>query len=239
MPEAFIRFIEGKPPSTPLPLGGIELVDKKTWILNQVGGKKVLHLGPTDSPRTAHNAKAGRLLHQHLQGQCAELTGLDLDAACIELLRKEYGIRDIILGDAEKLSEHFPSPCFDLVIAGDIIEHVNNLGLVFQGVKKVLRPSGRFLVTTPNALAVKRVLGAAFLRTERNNPDHLYFFSPMNLWQAAARFNYRLVELKSFMYSEPGCKINACGNLGARIIMRFLNNYALADELAAVFTPSR
>jgi len=162
-----------------------------------------------------------------------------LDAGCIDLLRKEHGIQDIIAGDAEKLPEYFPEQSFDLVIAGDIIEHVNNFGLVFQGVKKILKPSGRLIVTTPNALAIKRVLGAALLRQERNNPDHLYFFSPMNLWQAANRFGFELLELKSFMYTAPGCKFNAVGNLGAKFIMRLANNYALADELAGVFAPAR
>ena len=239
MSETFISFIKNKPPCTPLPIEGIELVEKNDWILKQVVGQKVLHLGPTDSPMTSHNAKAGRLLHQLLQGKCLDLVGLDLDAGCVELLRKQHGIHDIIVGDAEKLPEYFPGRTFDLVIAGDIIEHVNNLGLVLQGVKKILNPSGRLIVTTPNALAIKRVLGAALLRQERNNPDHLYFYSPMNLWQAANRFGFELHELKSFMYRAPGCKFNAVGNLGAKILMRLMNNFALADELAAVFAPSR
>jgi len=232
-----IELMVSATPMTPLPLGGIALVDKLEWVLSRTKDRSVLHLGPTDSPATQKNAEARRLLHQKLQGHCRELVGLDLDADCIEILRSDFGISDILHGNAEQLGSIFPDRKFDVVIAGDILEHVSNFGLVLEGVRKVLAPGGRLLITTPNALAIKRVLGALILRQERNNPDHLYFFSPMNLWQASARFGYRISEMASFMYSAPGDKMNARGNAGAMFIMRLTGNYALADELAAVFEP--
>ncbi len=163
--------------------------------------------------------------------------GLDLDEKCIAILRDEFQIDDILHGNAEQLPTYFPDRKFEVVIAGDILEHVSNFGLVLEGVRKVLAPGGKLLITTPNALAIKRVLGAVLLKQERNNPDHLYFFSPMNLWQAATRFGYRITEMSSFMYEAPGDKMNARGNAGARLIMRLTNNYALADELAVVMEP--
>ena len=166
-----------------------------------------------------------------------ELIGLDLDPDAIALLRDQYGIDNIIHGDAERLDIHFPERKFDAVVAGDIIEHVNNLGLVLSGIKKVLAPGGVLIITTPNALAIKRVLGALFLRQERNNPDHMYFFSPMNLWQAANRFGYHITEMHGFMYHAPGDRMNRMGNMGAGIIMNISRNFALADELAIVFRP--
>ena len=226
-----------KSPRTPLPLSGIELVDKTGWILGKVAGKSVLHLGPTDSPATKRHAEENLLLHPKLQAVTRELIGLDLDPDAIALLRDQYGIDDIIYGDAEKLGIHFPDKKFDAVVAGDIIEHVNNLGLVLSGIKKVLAPGGVLVITTPNALAIKRVMGALFLRQERNNPDHMYFFSPMNLWQAATRFGYRITEIKSFMYNAPGDRMNRLGNIGASLIMNATQNYALADELALVLEP--
>ena len=224
-------------PRTPLRLPRIQMVDKEGWILGKVAGKSVLHLGPTDSPGSVLSARQGRLLHQKLQGRCRELVGLDLDRQGIEDLSKHCQINDIIWGNAEALDQVFPERKFELILAGDIIEHVNNLGNLLASAKKVLSPGGELLITTPNALAVKRVLGAIFLRQERNHPDHMYFFSPMNLWQAARRFGYEITEIKTFMFEAYDCKLNARGNAAARLIMKLTGNYFLADELAVVFVP--
>ena len=236
-PSDFISFLGDRKPCTPLPLPGFQLIDKTEWILAKVAGKSILHLGPTDSPATKRHAEEGLLLHPKLRGVARELIGLDLDPEAISLLRDQYGIDDIMRGNAEELPRYFPDRKFDAVVAGDILEHVNNLGMVLASVKEVLAPGGELIITTPNALAIKRVLGALVLKQERNNPDHMYFFSPMNLWQAATRFGYRMTEMKSFMYDAPGDRMNRLGNLGARVIMGITKNYALADELAAVLRP--
>jgi len=43
--------------------------------------------------------------------------------------------------------------------------------------------------------------------------------------------------MNAFMYEAPGDRMNRLGNLGARIIMNVTRNFALADELAVVFSP--
>ena len=58
-------------------------------------------------------------------------------------------------------------------------------------------------MTLPNAFSLKRLMGAILLRQERNNPDHMYFFSTMTLEQAAYRFGYELREVSGFMYYAP------------------------------------
>jgi len=212
-------------------------VDKKDWLYGKVAGKSVLHLGCTDSPCSVMFAKQGSLLHLNLQGRCRELVGLDLDRNAIEELRAHCHINDILYGDAEKLDQVFPDRKFELIIAGDIMEHLNCVGEMLASARKVLAPGGELIITTPNALAVKRVLGAIFLREERNNPDHMYFFSPITLWQAARRFGYEITELNTFMYEAYNNKLNARGNAAARLIMKLTGNHFLADELAVVFKP--
>ena len=40
---------------------------------------------------------------------------------------------------------------FDVIILGDIIEHVGNQGLLLDNIRKHLKPDGVFILTTPNA----------------------------------------------------------------------------------------
>lgn len=219
-------------PQTPLRLGDIRLVDKGEWVLSRLAGKSVLHVGPTDSPCSVERAKQGRLLHAKLQGRCKELIGLDLDRKSIDELSAHCGITDILYGNAEQCDQIFGPARFDTIIAGDVIEHMNNVGLFFQAAHRALISGGELLVTVPNAFAIKRMLGAILLRQERNNPDHLYFFSLMTLQQAAWRFGYVITEACTFMYNAPEDRMNQRGNRGAKLLMRLLNNRYLADELA-------
>jgi 2-polyprenyl-3-methyl-5-hydroxy-6-metoxy-1,4-benzoquinol methylase len=233
-----LEILSSGEPKTPLRLKKMALVDKEQWILEKIRGKSVLHIGPTDFPATLSKARAGRLLHPKLKSACQELIGLDLAESAIEALRQEFAIDDILYGNAEQLETIFPPDRFDVILAGDVIEHMNNMGNFFCSARKVLKPDGILIITTPNSFAIKRMLGAIVLRQERNNPDHLYFFSMMTLWQAATRFGYRITDFAGFMYEAPGDVMNQRGNFGAKIIMKLTGNNFLADELAVCMKPA-
>jgi len=40
---------------------------------------------------------------------------------------------------------------FDVIVAGDVIEHVENQGLFLSNIKKHLKKDGKLIITTPNA----------------------------------------------------------------------------------------
>jgi len=65
----------------------------------------------------------------------------------------------------------------------------------------------------------------------------MYFFSPVNLWQAANRFGYHITEMNGFMYGASGNRKNSVGNLGAGMSMNITRNFALADEFAVELRP--
>lgn len=54
-----------------------------------------------------------------------------------------------ICGDAEMLP--FKNNCFNHVFAGEIIEHVSNIGLMLDESKRTLKPGGTIIITTPNS----------------------------------------------------------------------------------------
>ena len=58
----------------------------------------------------------------------------------------------IVLANAESLPFHGES--FDAVVATEVLEHVDNPAQMFLEVRRVLRPDGRFFMTTPNAEAL-------------------------------------------------------------------------------------
>lgn len=228
-----------KEPTAPLRLNHIPLVNKSSWILNKVKGKSVLHAGPTDFPMTEGKAQNGTLLHLHMQGLCKDLVGVDLSASSIEWLRSNYSVDDIIFGNIEELDLIFPTKKFDVIVAGDVIEHINNVGGFYEAARKVLAPGGIIVVTVPNAFSIKKLLGVLLFKQERNHPDHLYYFTPLTFEQIAYRFGFNILEMAGFMIDAPERKENRFANFIVRSIMKITRNHYLADELAVVLKPAR
>src|SRR5258706_10553863 len=151
----------------------IDLIDRDAWILKKVAGLKVLHAGATDNMLTASRAAGAVLLHQKLRKSGCHVVGVDLDAEGIRFLREHHGVDDIVCGDLEALHEMFPPETFDVALAADVMEHLNNPGKFLSAARAVLKPRGFLVVTVPNAFSFKKFLGVSLFRQERNHPDHV------------------------------------------------------------------
>jgi ubiquinone/menaquinone biosynthesis C-methylase UbiE len=50
----------------------------------------------------------------------------------------------------------FDDNTFDIIFAGEIIEHIYDTDLFVQEIKRILKPNGKFIVTTPNLVSFGR-----------------------------------------------------------------------------------
>jgi SAM-dependent methyltransferase len=66
---------------------------------------------------------------------------------------------------------------FDVIFAGDLIEHVVNPGLFLDNVKKHLVPGGRLIMTTPNTFNLFVMAGKLTRPEPPINPDHTFYFN--------------------------------------------------------------
>jgi 2-polyprenyl-3-methyl-5-hydroxy-6-metoxy-1,4-benzoquinol methylase len=216
-----------------LKLARIPLVNRDDWILGKVRGKRVLHAGATDSPLSARRASLGELLHQKLNRTDCKVIGVDLDADAIDVLRREHGIENILHGNLEHIDRLFPHRSFDVVLAADILEHLDNPGLFLAAARSLLAPDGVLIVTVPNAFSFKKFVGVSLFLEERNHPDHVCYYSPMTLQQALARHRFDITESCSFLnIDQPPRRINRFANSVARVVMGVTNNHNIADEWA-------
>jgi 2-polyprenyl-3-methyl-5-hydroxy-6-metoxy-1,4-benzoquinol methylase len=87
-------------------------------------------------------------LHGALAKVAKKLVGVELVPELVERM-KELGYT-VIQGDAETFDAHDK---FDVVVAGELIEHVNNQLAVLLNLRRHLRNDGRLVVTTPNAMS--------------------------------------------------------------------------------------
>jgi len=150
----------------------------------------VLHVGCADSPMTETRLRDGTLLHTHLQRSAKSILGIDISSEGIEMLRRA-GIPDVALVDAEDMT--FKGE-FDLVVAGDVLEHLNNPGRFVDGAARSLRRGGELVVAVPSALTANNMKAWLFKR-EQVHKAHCYYFSPKTLSALCARYGLTPVHL--------------------------------------------
>lgn len=88
-------------------------------------------------------------LHGLLANDATDLVGIDLNAKTIAELQAAG--HDVHLADAQDFDL---GRQFDVIFAGEIIEHLDNVHGFLSSVRRHLAPGGRFVLTTPNAFYV-------------------------------------------------------------------------------------
>ena len=89
------------------------------------------------------HAEGNVWLHELLCQKARRVVGVDRIIPGVA----ETNNYNIVTADAEsmKLNEKF-----DLIIAGELIEHLSNPGLFLEGARKHLKEGGRLILTSPN-----------------------------------------------------------------------------------------
>jgi 2-polyprenyl-3-methyl-5-hydroxy-6-metoxy-1,4-benzoquinol methylase len=94
-----------------------------------------------------------------------------------------------------------PDAHFDVVWAGEVIEHVLDTAAWMSEVRRVLRSGGRLLLSTPSLGRAQLLAAAASRRAfaARFAPrgDHLRFYSAATLRELIASFRYERVEVRA------------------------------------------
>jgi SAM-dependent methyltransferase len=180
------------------------LVQRLDLIREMCAGKSVLHLGCTNYPYTEESIRNEMLLHDDLAKVSTDLWGLDSDDAGIKIL-KERGSDQIIQGNLEQLESTVLDRTFDVIVAGEMIEHLNNPGLFLNGIRRFMNAETRLLVTTVNAYCGMRFFWYGLRgrrgRTEFVHPDHVAYYSYSTLKVLVERHG---LQLETFMFYDLG-----------------------------------
>lgn len=158
-------------------------------ILKRIKNKHILDigsLGQTDSYS---------LWRLYKNSNLKSLTGIDLPSAEInakEQFKVEHIPHDtrIVEGNMENFEFNRK---FDVVVAGDVIEHVSNQGLFLQNIHRHLYDDGELIITTPNAK-----WPTVFLRP---NPTHTLWHDIYTLERILSLSGFKIT-YKKFYYGN-------------------------------------
>lgn len=181
------------------------MVDRVEFIKKACAGKKVLHLGCTDYPFTEQMIKNKMLLHFELEKTASELYGFDFDENGIGILAGA-GVKNLYRADLEKLEAVALDETFDVIIAGEMIEHLSNPGLFLKGIQRFMNAETKLVITTINAYCGMRMLTYGLRgqggRNEPVHPDHVAYYSYSTLRVLIERENLKVNNFYFYNTSE-------------------------------------
>ena len=105
-----------------------------------------------------------------------DVVGVDIDRTALAEAAERLGIETVWADLDEPLP--FEGGEFDVVVVGEVLEHVRDPERLIGEARRVLRPDGTLVGSTPNGFRVKNRL--RFLRGRHPEPDrtHLHLFAP-------------------------------------------------------------
>lgn len=138
-----------------------------------IKGKSVLDLGCVD-----HDLKQlqGTWLHRELVTHAKDVLGVDYLPEAVQGL-KNLGF-NVTCQNVEKLNLE---RTFDVIVAGEIIEHLSNPGLFLEGVHRHLKDDGLFILTTPNPFSIAQFFKILKRNKIKVNSDHTAWFDPQTI----------------------------------------------------------
>src|SRR5947199_10185834 len=105
------------------------ITDRFPIIEKYIRGVAVMDLGCVDSRKARHDAQArfeykANLLHKRIAEANRDVLGIDIDPEGAEVLNKQG--YHVVVADVETMD--LGSEKFDTIVAGEIIEHLENPG---------------------------------------------------------------------------------------------------------------
>jgi 2-polyprenyl-3-methyl-5-hydroxy-6-metoxy-1,4-benzoquinol methylase len=150
-------------------------------------GKRVLDVG----------CSSGYLARPLVATGCT-VVGLERDPDAAEAAREVC--EEVLVGDVETMELPFEPGSFDIVLCGDLIEHLRDPDAFLVRMRPLLRESGRLVLSTPNVANWAMRLGLLAGRwryTERGILDrtHTHLFTRSTLVETLAQAGYRVATL--------------------------------------------
>jgi 2-polyprenyl-3-methyl-5-hydroxy-6-metoxy-1,4-benzoquinol methylase len=202
--------------------------------------RKMLELVPPGGRALDAGCSSGYLAERLAQRGCT-VVGLELDAEAGRAA--ERWCEQVLVGDVERMELPLEPASFDLVLCGDIVEHLRDPQATLAKLRPLLKPGGRLVLSTPNvanwAIRLSLLFGR-FRYTERGILDrtHAHFFTRSTLREAIEASGYR-IEVFDHVVPVPLMRSTAVERLAHAIGRLRPSLFAYQFVVAATPAPER
>ncbi len=153
-------------------------------ILSYCKGKKVLDVGSVGQELSYSDPK---WLHNRIKNVASEVVGVDIDRSGINKLN-ELGFT------VKHIDELEEGLLYDVIVMGDVIEHIGDIASFLAFYKKFLSSEGRMVITTPNPFSFRQVLHTLLYSRPSINGEHTCNLDPITMLELVSRGNFGIVD---------------------------------------------
>ncbi len=96
------------------------------------------------------------------------------------------------------MSMPFEDDLFDVIHLGEVIEHIWDAHSVIKETHRVLKPGGKLILSTPNALSIGSIGNWSFRgRNSTQHEDHKIIFTPASLAALLLEFRFKILSFST------------------------------------------
>lgn len=165
------------------------LEDRNAWVARWCTDKFVLDVGCVGGGE--FDDDRSEWLHGHIERNARTVVGIDSDELGARRLWN-FGF-NVFCGDAEDFNLN---QTFDVVVAGELIEHLSNPGMFLDCARRHLKENGRLVLTTPNGRH-PRISLAGF-----SAPNHVQLYNVKELSELLRRHGFEVESVQYFNHKE-------------------------------------
>lgn len=169
------------------------------------------------------------------------VTGIEIDPEAASIAG-QYCNR-MIIGDIEQLNldELLPPALFDVIVCGDVLEHLKKPETILKKLRKFLKPDGYIVVSLPNFFHADiqiNLLKGDFHYTPSGLLDetHLRFFGLKNIYSLFSECGYQIRDLKTTILPAGTTELKTDTSKMPPALLRFFQSLPDATVYQYVFT---
>ena len=191
-----------------------------------------MDIGSAELMGTINKQKEEYSIYRNLLNVANTVVALEKNVEQVQALRERgYDIQE---GDAEAFSLGRE---FDVVVAGELIEHLSNPGSFLDCVREHLKPDGVFVLTTPNRFGAPTFLSAILHNTipTYNKPiaKHVVYFDENSLQDLLVRHGFSNFDVTYYEWvgkPVPNATTTVLNALLRRLRPSFLSGLMIAAQ---------
>lgn len=170
-----------------------------------------------------------------LIGNGNDLFGIEANEwAAAEAKKMNIDVRKFYIEDGAKMP--FPDSMFDLIVAGEIIEHIYDTDFLLEEIKRMLKPGGKLLVSTPNVASLGRRLFLLLGRNphielspnETGSSGHIRYFTFQALKDILKKHR-----LKTLMTSSDVVNFSSDGRIRSEVLAKVFPTFGASIIIMA------
>ncbi len=146
-------------------------------------------------------------MHKLIRSRAKTLKGIDIDEKNMGEMRKSG--YDVEYGDVQNYDPHAK---YEVVHAGEILEHLDNFAGFFQSVKNSLLPGGMLVMTVPNAFCYSNFIYRLW-GDVRFHSDHNCWFCEKTISNLLIKHGFEITQLNYVPHKTPGFIRNIFANI--------------------------